>query len=77
MVLTVPETEPSVAGDTARNALKSAKLSSGLETKVPMFVNFWSFVDKSIFHKDFLTVTGRTIIWDHISLYIMTIGGFS
>ena len=39
VVLTVVETEPSVAGDTARNALKSAKMSSGLETKVPMFVN--------------------------------------
>lgn len=38
VVLTVTETEPSVAGDTARNALKSAKLSSGIETKVPMFV---------------------------------------
>ena len=34
--------------------------------KVPMFVNFYGFVDNSIFHKDFLTVTGRTIIWDHI-----------
>ncbi|MBR4418634.1 MAG: elongation factor P [Clostridia bacterium] len=39
VVLTVAETEPSVAGDTARNALKTAKLSSGIETKVPMFVN--------------------------------------
>ena len=39
VVLEVAETEPSVAGDTARNALKNAKLSSGLETKVPMFVN--------------------------------------
>jgi len=39
VVLEVTETEPSVAGDTARNALKNAKLSSGLETKVPMFVN--------------------------------------
>jgi elongation factor P len=39
VVLTVVETEPSVAGDTARNALKNAKMSSGLETKVPMFVN--------------------------------------
>ena len=34
--------------------------------KVPIFVNFWGFVDNSIFHKDFLTVTGRTIIWEHI-----------
>lgn len=34
--------------------------------KVPLFVNFWGFVDHSIFHKDFLTVTGRTIIWEHI-----------
>ncbi len=39
VMLTVSETEPSVAGDTARNALKNAKLSSGIETKVPMFIN--------------------------------------
>lgn len=34
--------------------------------KAPLFVNFWTFVENSVFHKDFLTVTGRTIIWDHI-----------
>ena len=34
--------------------------------RVPIFVNFWGFVDNSIFHKDFLTITGRTIIWEHI-----------
>ena len=39
VILTVLETEPSVAGDTARNALKNAKLESGISIKVPMFVN--------------------------------------
>ena len=33
---------------------------------VPMFANFWHFIDQSIFHKDFLTITGRTTIWTHI-----------
>lgn len=33
---------------------------------VPVFANFWSFVENSIFHKDFLTITGRTNIWEHI-----------
>jgi len=39
VVLTVTQTEPAVAGDTARSAMKNAKLESGLEVKVPMFVN--------------------------------------
>ena len=39
VVLAITECAPSVAGDTARNALKSAKLESGIEVKVPMFVN--------------------------------------
>jgi len=38
VVLMVAETEPAVAGDTARSAMKNAKLESGLEVKVPMFV---------------------------------------
>jgi len=38
VVLTVVDTEAAVAGDTARSALKNAKLDSGLEVKVPMFV---------------------------------------
>ena len=33
---------------------------------VPIFANFWAFVDKSLLHKDFLTITGRTSIWSHI-----------
>lgn len=33
---------------------------------VPMFANFWNFIDNQILHKDFLTVTGRTVIWQHI-----------
>jgi len=39
VVLTVTNTDRSVAGDTARNALKNATLESGLTIKVPMFVN--------------------------------------
>jgi elongation factor P len=39
VVLTVTETEPSVAGDTARNAMINAVLESGLNIKVQMFVN--------------------------------------
>lgn len=39
VVLRVTETEPSVAGDTARNALKNATLESGLTVKVQMFIN--------------------------------------
>ncbi|MBO4666628.1 MAG: hypothetical protein J5666_00670 [Bacilli bacterium] len=33
---------------------------------VPLFANFWRFVDADILHKDFLTITGRTDIWSHI-----------
>ena len=32
-------------------------------TKVPMFVNLWSFISGSIFQKDFVTMTGRSSIW--------------
>ena len=32
-------------------------------TKVPMFVNLWSFITGSIFQKDFVTMTGRSSIW--------------
>ena len=39
VVMTVEETPPAVAGDTARNALKSATCEGGLVVKVPMFVN--------------------------------------
>ncbi|MDR0975946.1 MAG: elongation factor P [Christensenellaceae bacterium] len=39
VTLTVVDTEPSVAGDTARNAMKNATLDSGITIKVPMFVN--------------------------------------
>lgn len=38
VVLEVTETEPSVAGDTARNALKNAVLATGINVKVPMFI---------------------------------------
>ena len=31
--------------------------------KVPVFVNFWTFINQDIFNKDFLTITGRTTIW--------------
>ena len=39
VVLQIVECPPSVAGDTARAALKNATLESGLEIKVPMFIN--------------------------------------
>lgn len=39
VVLTVTDTEPSVAGDTARNAMKNATLSGGITVKVPMFID--------------------------------------
>lgn len=35
-------------------------------TKVPMFYNFWAFIENSIFHKDFLTMTGRVDIWKKV-----------
>ena len=38
VVLKVIETDPAVAGDTARNALKNAKLESGLTIRVQMFI---------------------------------------
>lgn len=34
--------------------------------KVPAFVNYWSFVDETTFHKNFFTMTGRTTIWKKI-----------
>ena len=37
-----------------------------VKVEVPMFVNFWSFVDHGVLHKDFLTITGRTNLWAHI-----------
>lgn len=38
VVLEVTETMPATAGDTAKSALKDAKLESGVTIKVPMFV---------------------------------------
>ena len=37
--LTITECEPAVQGDTSKTAMKSAKLETGFETKVPLFVN--------------------------------------
>ena len=37
-----------------------------INTEVPMFVNLWRFIDKSLLHKDFLTITGRTKLWRQI-----------
>ena len=34
--------------------------------KVPLFVNLWSFLEKSLLNKNFLTFTGRTRIWGDI-----------
>ena len=39
MVLEVVYTEPGEKGNTATNALKPAKLETGAEIKVPLFVN--------------------------------------
>jgi len=38
VILRVVETEPAIAGDTARNTLKAAKLETGLVVKVQMFI---------------------------------------
>lgn len=37
-----------------------------ININVPIFANFWHFIENSILHKDFLTMTGRTTIWSHI-----------
>ena len=39
VVLKIVETEPAVKGDTATNATKMAVLETGLEIKVPLFIN--------------------------------------
>ena len=36
--IAVSETEPGFKGDTSTNTLKSAKLTNGLEVKVPLFI---------------------------------------
>jgi elongation factor P len=38
VALKILETEPAVKGDTANNAQKLAKLETGLEVKVPLFI---------------------------------------
>ena len=37
-----------------------------VNAKVPMFYNLWAFIEHSIFHKDFLTMTGRVDIWKKV-----------
>lgn len=39
VALRIVETEPAVKGDTATNASKNAKLETGLEIKVPLFIS--------------------------------------
>ena len=39
VALQIVECEPAVKGDTATSASKNAKLESGLEIKVPLFIN--------------------------------------
>ena len=39
VVLEVTETEPGMKGDTVTNVTKPAKLETGLEVKVPLFIN--------------------------------------
>jgi elongation factor P len=38
VILTVTESEPAVKGDTVSNVLKSAKVETGYELKVPLFI---------------------------------------
>lgn len=38
MEFTVVETEPAVRGNTTNNALKDAKVETGLVVKVPLFI---------------------------------------
>jgi len=38
VILTVTESEPAIKGDTVSNVMKSAKVETGYEVKVPMFV---------------------------------------
>ena len=38
VALTLVECEPAVKGDTATNALKNAKCETGLELRVPLFI---------------------------------------
>ena len=42
--IAVLETEPGFKGDTSTNTLKSAKLSNGLEVKVPLFIEKGDFI---------------------------------
>jgi elongation factor P len=44
LVLEVVYTEPGVKGDTVNNVLKPAKLETGIEIQVPIFVNQGDFV---------------------------------
>ena len=39
VVLEIVETEPGVKGNTATNTLKPAKLETGAEIRVPLFIN--------------------------------------
>lgn len=38
VILTVTESEPAIKGDTVSNVTKSAKVETGLEIKVPLFI---------------------------------------
>ncbi|MNT50552.1 Elongation factor P [compost metagenome] len=39
MELEITYTEPAVKGDTSTNALKNATVETGVEVKVPLFIN--------------------------------------
>ena len=45
VVLQVTYTEPGLKGDTATNTLKPAKLETGTEVRVPLFINEGEFVE--------------------------------
>ena len=44
VMLEITYTEPGIRGDTANNSLKPAKVASGAEIRVPLFVNQGDFV---------------------------------
>jgi elongation factor P len=53
--LEVIETEPGFAGDTAQGATKPAKLSTGLEVQVPLFVSEGDVIRVDTRTKEYLT----------------------
>ena len=55
VVLTVTYTEPGLKGDTATNTLKPAKLETGAEIRVPLFINEGDLVEVDTRDGSYLT----------------------